>query len=120
LSEQVYVDVFGEQVVLTDTVRAVILAKHPEVGDFIDHVATILRTPDEIRRSVRDERVVLYYRYEVEILGGKWLVVVIKRIDRNFISTIDAQTGLKRAMCYGQIDPDILRQRGGCPLSIGR
>lgn len=90
MSEATYTDVFSEVVVLADSVRAVILVKHPEVADFIDRIPDVLRSPDEIRRSVHDERTVLYYRYEEAVLGGKWLVVVVKRIDRNFVSTIYA------------------------------
>ena len=77
MDEQVYVDVLDEEVILTALVRAVILTKHPEVADFIERI-----------ESIRDERVVLYYRYEAEVFAGKWIVVVVKRIDRNFISTI--------------------------------
>ena len=88
MDDQVYIDVLDEEVVLTALVRAVILTKHPEVADFIERIESVLQEPDVIRRSIRDERVVLYYRYEAEVFDGKWIVVVIKRIDRNFISTI--------------------------------
>jgi hypothetical protein len=95
VSEQVYKDVFGDEIVLTDTVREVILTKHPEVIDFLDSVSSVLLTPDEIRRSVNDERVILYYHFQEAVLDGKWVVVVIKRIDRNFISTIYATDKIK-------------------------
>lgn len=93
--EQVYLDVFGGQVVLTESVQAVILAKHPEVSEFIGLVGSVLQSPDEVRRSVSDARVVLYYRYAEEVLDGKWIVVVIKRADRNFVSTIYATDRIK-------------------------
>ena len=95
MSEQVYEDVFGDSIVLTDQVRANILTKHPEVADFLDKVPGVLLTPDEIHRSVNDERVVLYYRFEEAVLDGKWVVAVVKRIDRNFISTIYATDKIK-------------------------
>jgi len=95
VSEQVYEDVFGDSIVLTDQVRANILTKHPEVADFLDKVPGVLLTPDEIHRSVNDERVVLYYRFEEAVLDGKWVVAVVKRIDRNFISTIYATDKIK-------------------------
>ncbi|HEC23041.1 MAG TPA: DUF4258 domain-containing protein [Chloroflexi bacterium] len=91
----VYVDVFDEEVVLDSTVRRIILAKHPEVADFIDRVGEVLRQPDEVRRSVKDERVALYYRYEDDVLGGKWVTVVVKSVDRKFISTIYATDRIK-------------------------
>jgi hypothetical protein len=36
----------------------------------------------------RDERSILYYRFDDTVLGGKWVVVVVKRVDRHFISTL--------------------------------
>jgi hypothetical protein len=95
MDEQIYIDVLNEEIVLTQQVRISILNKHPEVADFIDQIGTVLREPDEIRRSIRDERVVLYYRYESETLNGKWIVVVVKRVDRNFVSTIYATDKVK-------------------------
>ncbi len=95
MDEQIYVDVLNEEIVLTQAVRTVILTKHPEVADFIDKIGSVLNDPDEIRRSMRDDRAVLYYRYESEVLNSKWVVVVVKRIDRNFISTIYATDTVK-------------------------
>lgn len=95
MSESTYPDVFGETVVLTDAVREMILLKHPEVADFIDKIDKTLAEPDEVRQSLRDERSVLYYRFEDEVLNSKWVVVVVKRIDRNFISTIYATDQIK-------------------------
>lgn len=95
MSETVYTDVFGSEVVLTETVRATILMKHPEAVDFIDRISDALQTPDEIRQSVSDNRVALYYRYEDEVLDGKWVVVVVKRVERLFISTIYATDKIK-------------------------
>jgi hypothetical protein len=95
MSEQAFMDVFSDEIVLTDEVREVILQKHPEVNLFIERLPDILATPDEIRRSVRDERVVLYYRFAADIFKGKWITVAVKRIDRNFISTIYATNKIK-------------------------
>jgi hypothetical protein len=95
MDQTTFQDLFDEEIVLTDTVREAILEKHPEVGDFIDQVGEILAHPDEVRKSVRDERSVLYYRFRSDVLNGKWLVVVIKRIDRNFVSTIYATDRIK-------------------------
>ncbi len=95
MGEHVYRDVFGDEIVLTDSVRATILQKHPEVNDFIDQIDQALAEPQEVRRSIRDERAVLYYRFEANVLSGKWVVVVVKRIDRHFISTIYATDQIK-------------------------
>ena len=95
IDEYIYNDVLGKEIVLTSAVRSVILQKHPEVIYFIEDIERILADPDEIRRSIRDERVILYYRFDARILNGKWLVVVVKQIDRNFVSTIYATDQIK-------------------------
>jgi hypothetical protein len=81
--------------VLADSVRQTILSKHPEAADFINRLGDVLAEPDEVRQSVRDERSVLYYRFEDDVLDGKWVVVVVKRIDRNFVSTLYATDQIK-------------------------
>ena len=71
-----------------DDVRLNILLKHPEITSVIEKLPDILAQPDEIHRSIQDDRVVLYYQLQETVFNGKWVVVVVKRIDRNFISTI--------------------------------
>lgn len=95
MEEYIFIDLFGDEIVLTEDVRAAILAKHPEIVPFISEMSTVLKTPDEIRRSIYDERAVLYYCYREQVLDGKWLVVVVKRIDRNFVSTFYATSRIK-------------------------
>ena len=95
MNERIYHDVFGDDIVLTDSVRALILIKHPETVDFIDQIGLVLADPDQVRRSIRDGRSVLYYQFKAAILNGKWVVVVVKRIDRNFISTVYATDQVK-------------------------
>ena len=95
MKERTYRDVFGDEIVLTDSVREMIVVKHPEAANFIDQIDRIVAAPDEVRRSIRDERSILYYRFESAVLSGKWVVVVIKRIDRNFVSTVYATDQIK-------------------------
>ena len=95
MGEQAYPDVFDQATILTDAVKAVILSKHPEVSDFFQLIPMVLRTPDEVRQSMSDPRTVLYYRYEASVLYGKWIVVVVKRTERNFVSTIYATDKIK-------------------------
>lgn len=89
MAEQVYRDVLGEEIVLVESVRQMILLKHPEAADFIDRLDHILADPDEIRRSVRDERV----------------AAVVKRIDRNFISTLYATDQVKSGEVLWKREP---------------
>lgn len=93
--QTLYTDVFGNEIVLTEAVRAAILAKHPEVSAFIDRLGEVLRSPDEVRQSVSDTRVVLYYQFRDEVLGGKWVVAVVKRVERHFVSTVYATDRVK-------------------------
>jgi hypothetical protein len=56
----------------------------------------LMRLPcDKVRKSIHDERSVLYYLFKENVLNGKWLVAVVKRIDRNFISTLYATDRIK-------------------------
>ncbi|MDX2076813.1 MAG: hypothetical protein SFZ02_10305 [bacterium] len=95
IDETIYKDIFGDDIILTQDTRDNILKKHPEVADFWDKIAQTLLSPDEIRRSIRDERVILYYRFDGQVLDGKWVVVVVKRVERRFISTIYATDQIK-------------------------
>lgn len=95
MTEQIFLDIHGHEIILAVDVRATILQKHPEATLFIDRLADILRDPDEIRQSERDERSVLYYCYMDDVLNGKWVVAVVKRIDRNFIATLYATDQIK-------------------------
>ncbi|MCI0711282.1 MAG: hypothetical protein L0154_14085 [Chloroflexi bacterium] len=67
MNESIYQDVFGNEIVLANSVRAIILQKHPETQDFIDLLPGVLAELDEIRRSVYDGRVVLYYRFVASV-----------------------------------------------------
>jgi len=83
-----YFDRFGKEIILTTEVKRVIFAKHPEVSRFFDKVTVTLASPDMVKRSPTDLRVRLYYRFYQEIFGGKFMVVVVKSVERDFISTI--------------------------------
>lgn len=88
MSEEIFVDYAVREIVLDDEVRTAILTKHPEIESFIKLLPDVLREPQEVRRSATDDRAVLYYYLVQNVLGGKWIVAVVKQIDRNFISTV--------------------------------
>ena len=88
MSEKIYIDLFHEEIVLASEVSATILVKHPEIEAFFDTLPEVFKSPIEIRRSATDNRAVLYYYSDDQVLRGKWIVAVVKRIDRNFVSTI--------------------------------
>ena len=63
----------------------IVSLKHPVMSGREDDVPEVLRSPDEVRRSIRDPSVFLFYRLE---RPGRWLCVVVKRLDgEGFIIT---------------------------------
>jgi len=56
----------------------IVSAKHPVMRGREEDVRAALEHPDEIRRSRRDERVLLFYRLE---RLGRWMCAVIRRTD---------------------------------------
>jgi hypothetical protein len=83
-------DVFGAEVILTEFAWQDIQFKHPEVRGLEEKVGRTIREPEVVVRSVYDERVVLCYSFFEEILGGKYLVVVVKTIakGKKYVSTV--------------------------------
>jgi len=92
----VWNDFQDAEIILEDDVRRIILQKHPEVPDVLDKIPLVLQGPDVVKRSVINSRVWLYYRYCGLVLGGKYLVVVVKRVEQNFVSTIYLTDHIKR------------------------
>ena len=56
--------------------QIIISVKHPVMEGHERIVQEVLRFPDEIRQSRRDQDVYLFYRAE---LPGRWTCVVVKR-----------------------------------------
>ena len=77
----------GQRVELTDERCAHIAQYHPDVVPFLDRLAQALRAPDMLRQSTQDPNVVVHYRYFADILGGKYLAVVVKTDARRFVLT---------------------------------
>jgi len=55
----------------------IVSVKHPVMGGRLGDVAQTLAAPEEIRQSVRDESVVLFYRRDER----RWTCAVVKRLD---------------------------------------
>lgn len=87
MGESAFWDRFGNRVLLYDDVREHALAKHPEFRPWLNRIERVLADPEEVRVSSSDPRVVLYYQLDPEVYGGKWLVVVVKRLEQHFVST---------------------------------
>lgn len=76
-----------QPVELTDERLAHIRDYHPDVVPFVERVGEVLRAPDMLRESTQDPTVVVHYKHFADILGGKFLAVVVKRENRRFLLT---------------------------------
>jgi hypothetical protein len=83
-----WLDVFSQSVELTEERWRHIIAEHPIMSEHREKLPSVLADPDYVKRSKRDEAVLLYYRYFTDILDGKFLLVVVKKgAKRSFILT---------------------------------
>jgi len=83
-----YPSAIGKTVELTDERQAHIVRYHPDVVPFLDRIGEALANPDALRRSIQDSEVVLFYKFYPDILGGKYMVVVVKENGRCFVLTV--------------------------------
>ncbi len=60
---------------------------HPIMEQYLGYLKEILLNPDEVRYSVRSQRVLLFYRYFANIEGGKYIVVVVRVNKKNHVLT---------------------------------
>lgn len=72
---------------LTDEREKHIKSYHPDVEIFLDRIGEVLFEPDEIWQSLHDELVIKIYHFYADIHAGKYVVVVVKRNERNFVLT---------------------------------
>ena len=81
-------DCFGHDVRLTDERLAHIL-QHVELVGMESEIERVLRSPTEVRVSLSDDAVRLFYEFYAETtVGGKWLCVVVKYLaDDAFVIT---------------------------------
>jgi len=82
-----YLDVFGNQVDLTDERWRHIITQHPQVESYRERLGDVLAAPTYVRRSRRDEDVLLYRREYAGLPGGNYLLLVVKIGQRSFILT---------------------------------
>ncbi len=65
------------------------LLEHPEMKNQLDRIKETVTNPDEVRESVHDPSVLLFYKlYEETPVAQKYLLVAIKTLNREgFIVT---------------------------------
>jgi hypothetical protein len=81
-------DCFGHDVRLTDE-RLAHIVEHVELIGMENEIERVLRSPTEVRVSVSDDAVRLFYEFYAQTsVGGKWLCVVVKYLtDDAFVIT---------------------------------
>lgn len=100
-----YKDVFGRKIRLTQERLNHINDGHPEIARQFVKVRETLLFPDIIISSNTDDDVQLFYRYFKKTpVGGKYLCVVVKEIEKDyFILTIYFTDSLKGGTILWQI-----------------
>lgn len=85
-------------ITLTAKRKTHIIQNHPIMEDHLKYLKSVLENPDEIRFSSRDDKVLLFYRYFDNIEYGKYIVVVINRIEKSVTTSYLShriKTGIK-------------------------
>ncbi len=82
-----YTDIFGDSLELTDERWLHIVKEHPEVTQYKERLSETLATPDYVKKSSRDDGVLLYYKFYGDIFDGKYLLIAAKKDFRPFILT---------------------------------
>lgn len=87
-------DIFGKHIRTTKAYWGkIFLIKHKELEVSQAEVMDLLQNPDEVRKSVQDPFICLYYKN----LDKKYLVVVVKYLNSHgFVITIYKTSKLKR------------------------
>lgn len=78
-----YNSTFGD-IELTDERLKHILTFHPEIRSKSKQIGEVLRNPDLIRPSRRDDAVMIFYK---QLKNDKWFAVVVKMNARHFVLT---------------------------------
>lgn len=81
-----FIDLFKRKIILTEENRSHILNR-PELLNQEDKIEETLLNPELIKKSVSDDKVVIYYkRYQKTPVTSKYMAVVVKLTDKeNFI-----------------------------------
>ncbi len=67
-------DCFGNSVRLTDE-RLIHIRGHAEMAGMEEEIEQVIEAPSEVRRSISDETVKLFYEFYAQTrFGGKWYV----------------------------------------------
>lgn len=68
----------GFTVRTSETYWQKLIGKHPDIEDLLELIQQALTSPDEIRRSSRDPKVLLFY---LTLKEKRWIVAVARRLN---------------------------------------
>ncbi|MCD6403392.1 MAG: hypothetical protein J7K98_03620 [Candidatus Aenigmarchaeota archaeon] len=89
LDEGLYVEDFVERSIILTANRLQHILKRPEMKGEISKIRKTLKAPDEVRKSVKYEKVLLFYKFfDKTSVSSKYLAVVVKILNNEgFIIT---------------------------------
>jgi hypothetical protein len=90
-----FIDCFNRRIILSEERWNHIIDTHPEIKGLLKELEGALIDPDTIKRSVYNEKVVLFYRHYEHIYEGKHICVVIQ-LDEELIVTAYITDRIKR------------------------
>lgn len=67
---------------LTSDRRKHIITRHPIMENYLKNLRSVLEYPKEIHYSGRTNEVLLFYRHFDNIESGKYIVVVVNKIEK--------------------------------------
>ena len=73
---------------------------HPDFKPYFSKIEEILISSDVIRQTKEDKNVLIFYKYYQNILDGKYIAVVVKINQRNFILTAYLTKKIKTGVNY--------------------
>lgn len=79
--------IFGIDIELTKERKQHIFLFHPDLKPYFVLIKEVLLKPSDIRISKSDSKILLFYKFFDNILGGKYISVAIKTDGRWFILT---------------------------------
>jgi hypothetical protein len=86
LTEAIF-DSFNREIRFTRERWDYIVSKRPIMSEYKKQFIDTIKEPELIKTSVYDPEVVLYYKHFKNILGGKYMVTVIKMDTDRFVLT---------------------------------
>jgi hypothetical protein len=99
-------DCFGRKIELTQERWQHITKEHPELEKLKDRIGGVLSDPDYVKRSKRDDRVELFYKFESDLYRGKFLLVVVKENVRCFLLTAYVTDAIKKGETIYEREPE--------------